>query len=132
MYEGCARAYLGELDGTNLLKLHRFSGKVSYLSYPDFDSVAHPPLLRTVKICLRNLQLDCYDYATVANPPILHRKETFVPEDYPEYEVFAALTRQEEESGLLSDTSRIGTRDGWEERLREAGVRIENHTLVWG
>lgn len=52
---------------------------------------------------------------------------------YPGYAMFAELTRQEEEEeerGLLKEASRIGTREGWEERLREAGVRIEGHGLV--
>jgi DNA phosphorothioation-associated putative methyltransferase len=130
IYEGCARAYLGEVEGANIVKLHRFSGKVSYLFYPTFDTEAHPALLRALKVSLRTLQLDCYDYASAANPPILHRKETFVPEDYPEYGTFAALTHEEEERGLLADTARIGTRDGWESRLREAGMRIEQHRVV--
>jgi DNA phosphorothioation-associated putative methyltransferase len=30
VYEGCARAYLGEVEGANLIKLHRHSGKVYY------------------------------------------------------------------------------------------------------
>lgn len=50
--------------------------------------------------------------------------------DYPGYEMFAELTRREEERGLLKDASRIGNREGWEERLREAGVWIEGHGLV--
>jgi DNA phosphorothioation-associated putative methyltransferase len=129
-YEGCTRAYLGEIEGANLVKLHRFSGKVSYLSYPDFDSVAHPVLTRSVKISLRTLQLDCYDYTTSSNPPILHRKEAFLPKDYPGYEQFSQLTLDEEKRGLLSDTSSIGTRAGWESRLREAGLGVVDHRLV--
>jgi DNA phosphorothioation-associated putative methyltransferase len=31
VFEGCARTYLGEIAGANLIKLHRQSGKVSYL-----------------------------------------------------------------------------------------------------
>jgi DNA phosphorothioation-associated putative methyltransferase len=38
IYEGCGRAYLGEVEGANVRKLHRFSGKLSYLIYPDFDT----------------------------------------------------------------------------------------------
>jgi DNA phosphorothioation-associated putative methyltransferase len=130
VYEGCARAYLGEMEGANIIKLHRFSGKVSYLFYPTFDTDAHPVLLRSLKLSLRTLQLDCYDYTTTPNPPILHRKEAFVPEDYPQYETFARLTRDEEEHGLLAETARIGTRQGWEERLHEAGVGLDGHRLV--
>ncbi len=130
VYEGCARAYLGEVDEANVIKLHRFSGKVSYLVYPGFDSEAHPVLARSLKLSLRTLELDCYDYTTSSNPPILHRKETFLAEDYPGYAMFAELTRREEERGLLKDAAGIGTRERWEERLREAGVRIEAHEVV--
>ena len=42
IYEGCARAYLGEIDEANVVKLHRFSGKVSYLACPDFDTAPIP------------------------------------------------------------------------------------------
>ena len=130
VYEGCARAYLGEMEGANIIKLHRFSRKVSYLFYPTFDTEAHPVLLRSLKLSLRTLQLDCYDYATATNPPILHRKETFLPEDYPGYGTFAELTRREEECGLLTNTATIGTRDGWEARLRENRMKIDGHGLV--
>ncbi len=32
VFEGCAKAYLGNVDDANVVKLHRFSGKVSYCS----------------------------------------------------------------------------------------------------
>jgi DNA phosphorothioation-associated putative methyltransferase len=83
VYEGCARAYLGTLDGANLIKLHRQSGKVSYLVYPDFETDPHPALLRSVKLSLRTREIDCFDYTASANPPVLHRKETFLPSDHP-------------------------------------------------
>ena len=54
VYEGCARAYLGEVEGANLIKLHRHSGKVSYLVYPDFEIDSHPALLRSIKLSLRS------------------------------------------------------------------------------
>ena len=37
VYEGCAREYIGDVDGANIIKFHRYKPKVSYLSYPDFD-----------------------------------------------------------------------------------------------
>ena len=83
-----------------------------------------------IRVGRQTLQLDCYDYSASSNPPVLHRKETFLAEDYPGYEMFAELTRREEERGLLKEASRIGNREGWEERLREAGVRIEGHAVV--
>jgi hypothetical protein len=32
VFEGCAQAYLGEIDGANLSKLHRYFSKASYLA----------------------------------------------------------------------------------------------------
>ncbi len=56
-------------------------------------------------------------YSNTENPFIVHRKETFVTPDYPHYQQFAALTRQEEALGLLDNPRAIGTRLAWEERL---------------
>jgi DNA phosphorothioation-associated putative methyltransferase len=130
VYEGCGQAYLGEVEGANVIKLHRFSGKISYLVYPEFDSDPHPALLRCVKLSLRTRQLECYDYAASDNPPILHRKEAFVTPDYPRYATFARLTEQEERLGLLEETATIGTRLGWEARLAERGLQMRGHRVV--
>ena len=121
VYEGCGRAFLGEVEGANLVKLHRFSGKISYLIYPDFEADPHPALLRCVKLSLRSRQLECYDYAESANPPVLHRKETFLHPEHPLYARFARLTEQEQRHGLLDDAATIGTREGWQARLARPG-----------
>ena len=124
------RAYLGEIDGANLIKLHRLSGKVSYLVYPDFETDPHPALLRSVKLSLRSREIDCLEYAASANPPILHRKETFVTSDHPLHAKFARLSEQEEKHGLLDDSATIGTREGWQARLSDAGFALRGHRLV--
>ena len=69
-----------------------------------------------------------YDFSRRENPPILHRKETFVPADYPNREKFERLTRQEEKRGLL-DRETIGTLRGWEELLDEEGFKVAGHVL---
>jgi DNA phosphorothioation-associated putative methyltransferase len=130
IYEGCGRAYLGEIEGANIIKLHRFSGKISYLAYPTFDIEPHPVLARSVKLSLRTRQLDCYDYTTSDNPPVLHRKEAFLHREHPLFEKFAKLSMQEQEHGLLDESATIGTRDGWRERLRTSGFTFHNDELV--
>ena len=122
VYEGCACAYLGEIEGANVIKLLRHFGKVSYLVYPGFETDPHPALLRSVKLSLRTREIDCLEYAASANPPDLHRKEAFLTEDHPLHARFARLSKQEEKYGLLDDTATIGTREGWQARLGEAGV----------
>jgi DNA phosphorothioation-associated putative methyltransferase len=130
IYEGCGRAYLGEVEGANVIKIHRRSGKLSYLVYPDFDTDPHPALLRWVRLNLRSRQIECYDYAECRNPPVLHRKETFLAPDDPLHARCARLTAQEEKHGLLEQPSGIGTRDGWARRLAERGFALEGHRLV--
>jgi DNA phosphorothioation-associated putative methyltransferase len=130
IYEGCGRAYLGEVEGANVIKIHRRSGKLSYLAYPDFEGDPHPALFRCVKLNLRTRQIECYDYAESANPPVLHRKESFLAPDHELREKFARLTAQEEKHGLLDDPSGIGTRAGWVRRLTERGFALKGHRLV--
>jgi hypothetical protein len=40
------------------------------------------------------------------------------------------VTSQEEGHGLLTDTATIGTRNGWEARLCDAGLTLKGHRLV--
>ncbi len=130
VYEGCGQAYLGEIEGANLVKIHRYSGKVSYLVYPDFEKDPHPALVRSVKLCMRTRHLECHDFGQGGNPPILHRKENFLHPDHPLYQRFARLTKQEEKAGLLEDSATIGTREGWQARLDEKGRALRGHRLV--
>jgi DNA phosphorothioation-associated putative methyltransferase len=130
VYEGCGRAYIGEIEGANLIKIHRFSGKVSYLVYPEFDFDPHPALLRSVKLCMRTRQIDCQEYGQASNPPVLHRKETFLGPDHQDRQKYSRLTALEEKAGLLEETATIGTRDGWNTKLREKGYTLRGHRLV--
>ena len=83
----------GEVERANVIKLHRPSGRVSHLVYPDFKADPHPALLRSIKLSLRTREFDCFDYARSTNPPILHRKETFLPTGHALVARFARLTR---------------------------------------
>ena len=130
VFEGCGRVLAGAVPGATLVKLNREEPKVSYLSYPDFDSDPHPVLRAAVTVNLPRLKLHYRDYADSQNPPILHRKELFVPDGYPRRETFARLTRQEERAEVLVDPAVIGTQKGWEARLAARGCSLRGHRLV--
>lgn len=78
---------------------------------------------------LPQLRVRYEDFSNSDNPPILHRKETFVPDDYPGREKFARLTRQEEPAGLL-DKPNIGRCEGWSQTLANARYKLSGHRLV--
>lgn len=131
VYEGCARWLVGDVDGANLVKLATDKPKVSYLEYPEFDTDPHPALRRTTFVRIGALSVDERDYAGSGNPPILHRKETFVADDYPLRSKFARLTLQEERFGLFdSDLRLIGNLRGWQQHLASHGVSLRGHRVV--
>jgi DNA phosphorothioation-associated putative methyltransferase len=84
VYEGCGRILTGTVEAVTIVKLHRFEPKVSYLVYPTFDREPHPALHMSVRADLRRLDIRIRDFRKWQNPPILHRKETFVAADYPD------------------------------------------------
>ncbi len=130
VYEGCARTLVGHVEGANILKMNRLKPKISYLAYPDFDRTAHPPLDRGVVVSLDNLRVKFFDHSNSTNRPILHRKEEFVPDDYPGRSRFERLTRSEEKRGLFDAPSVIGREDQWEEVLAASGVTIRGHRVL--
>ncbi|MBE9195297.1 DNA phosphorothioation-associated putative methyltransferase [Synechocystis sp. LEGE 06083] len=111
-----------------LIKFNLNEPKISYLDYPNFDLDAHPALQQSTQINLELNNCEVRHYGE--NPPILHRKETFVCADYPLYETFVALTQAEEKLGLLANSRQIGHRQQWEKRLQQFRVRIEDHKLI--
>ncbi|MEE3719902.1 DNA phosphorothioation-associated putative methyltransferase, partial [Tumidithrix elongata RA019] len=129
-YEAQARAFLPDLSTFTLIKFSYDRPKISFLLYPTFNNEPHPTLHTSIQVDLEIQEIQHRDYSTSINPPILHRKETFVTTDYPHYQTFAELTRQEEAIGLLRETRTIGTRNGWEQRLQEFNVKIEGHRVI--
>jgi DNA phosphorothioation-associated putative methyltransferase len=130
LYEGCASRNIGGTEDANIIKFHTDKPCISYLYYPDFDSIAHPALQWAMLIDLRDLSVKFRDYSEQENLPILHRKETFLSENHPLYPKFAKLTKAEEKAGLFKETKTIGNQQGWERRLAECGVSIAGHRLT--
>jgi DNA phosphorothioation-associated putative methyltransferase len=114
----------------NLLKIHTDKFAITFLSYPDFDSDPHPALAEATKINLNSGSILQTDYRQRANPPILHRKETFLPPDDPRIPAYSDLTKREEEAGLYRDPSRIGLRVQWLTLLKRLGLAYEGHSLI--
>ncbi|HIK08287.1 MAG TPA: DNA phosphorothioation-associated putative methyltransferase [Trichormus sp. M33_DOE_039] len=129
IYESCASRTIGRVDEATLIKYYIDQPQISYLFYPEFDADPHPALSASITIDLKTLYITHRDYSNRANPPVLHRKETFVTPSYPLYEQFAQLTKQEEELGLLKQKSEIGTREGWQKCLAAHGVEIRDHQV---
>ena len=116
-YEQKARKLIDKNQEITLVKFSLIEPKISYLVYPDFDRNPHPLLQQSTIVNLENSTTKTIDYRNSENPPILHRKETFVTKNYPLYNQFSHLTDTEEKLGLLDNSRYIGTKQGWEKLL---------------
>jgi DNA phosphorothioation-associated putative methyltransferase len=101
-YIACATVLVGDIGDFDLVRIHIRSGKVTLLQYEDFDTTPLPRLRQRVKVRLRELDLDLFDYGSAAHPsPLLYGKSRFINEEcvcYPEQVEFEA---QCERLGLL-------------------------------
>jgi DNA phosphorothioation-associated putative methyltransferase len=129
-YEKCARNIYPYLQESTLVKFNLKEPKISYLFYPDFDLQPHPSIHKSIIVNLLPKKVNIRVYSSYDNPPILHRKETFVTPDYPLWEKFAHLTKVEEELGLLDNAHFIGTQNEWHKLLQAHGLDFEDHFLI--
>ncbi len=130
LYEGCASRTIGRMEEVTLIKFHIRKPKISYLFYPDFDTEPHPLLHTSMQIDLQDLHVSYWEHDP-ENPPVLHRKETLVTTDYPFYEKFARLSRQEQDWGLLDEPNNIRYLQGWLKYLENHCATFKGHFLVW-
>ncbi|MCU0537531.1 MAG: DNA phosphorothioation-associated putative methyltransferase, partial [Hydrococcus sp. Prado102] len=131
LYEGCASRTFGDLEEANLIQFYCDRPKISYLFYSDFDENPHPSLHSSMTIDLGDLKVRYRDFSNDENPPILHEKESLVTPDYPFYEKFAKLTRQEKDWGLLEDFNAINRLQGWLQLLEDRCVFLKGDRLCW-
>ncbi|GBO55075.1 hypothetical protein APA_3125 [Pseudanabaena sp. lw0831] len=131
LYEGCVSRTIGRMDGATLVKFHLHNPKISYLFYPDFDIDPHPKLQTSMQIDLRDLQVRYHDRRSSTNPPILHRKESYLMPSYPQYEKFAKLTQQEESWALIDNITETCHMQDWQQILDQNYVELQGHRVIW-
>ena len=129
-YESRARKLVDNLDSATIIKFGMDRPKISYLYYPDFDRDPHPQLHQSIVVDLTTEQVSVRQYHNSHNPPILHRKETFISPDYPGYDSFAELTQEEEALGLLDNSRYIGTLQEWTRLLLQQGIHLIDHRVA--
>lgn len=109
----------------NILKLYKRDFKIAFLSYPDFESYSYPALKHSYTIDLSKLSVRKASYEKSDNPPILHRKETFVSEDFSLTPLFKEITAEGEKIGLYENTRNIGFRKNWERQISNKGYYLD-------
>lgn len=114
----------------NLVRLDDAGPCIALLNYPDFADNPFPALRESWLVDLTAGTLSYRTYADSLNPPILHRKELFLPPEHPRRAEYSALTAACESVGLFDDPRRIGYRRQWLALICERGYRLDGHALL--
>jgi len=119
-----------EDNNYNVIKVNLDSQQVSFLKYQDFFEQPFPELASSHTVSLSQETVNSRDYSQHNNPPILHRKELLLPPDHQDIPKYRALTEQLEDAGLFRESKKIGFKKQWEQRLKNAGYKVENYQLL--
>jgi len=80
-YVGCATALFGDVSQADVIKLHKASGKATFLAYDDFEGRQLPELRQRIKVNLRTRWVQVFDHS--ADGQLLFFKERFLSPDHP-------------------------------------------------
>ena len=111
-------------DEWNVVKLFKRDFKFSLLNYPDFLEDSYPALNSSITVDLTRVIVRENDYSKSDNPPILHRKETFILKEHPLYNEFSEITCEGEEAGLYENSKKIGFKKTWEKLIKNNGYQL--------
>ena len=130
LYEYCGFVAGGRPADWNILKLDHRGRRVSWSSYPEFDTKPHPTLDWTYGVDMSKLEGSFQSFRERSNRPLLHRKEEFLAPDDPDVPKYRRLTAAEVRAGLYQNPTLIGLEEGWAAELERCGVTLRGHRLI--
>lgn len=114
----------------NIIKFAQAENSVSLLHYPRFFDDPFPALSRSWSVDLVTKTVKRRSYAESLNPPILHRKELFLPPDHSRIPEYRALTESAEQLGLFENSRTIGFQQTWNTLIKNCGYTLSGHQLI--
>jgi len=110
----------------NIIKFYKRDYKLTFLSYPTFDTASYPALNTSFTVDLQKLSVREASYTQSDNPPILHRKETFVDASYSLFTLFSDITHEGEAIGLYKNVRTIGFQKNWLRLIAQKGYYLND------
>ena len=130
-YINCGLLLWNNISSIQLIKIHIGSGKLTLLKYEDFDQHAIPVLVKRVKVNIRKLDYDVFDYqAPQYLPTALLFKSRYMHEDMDRYAEQIAFDEQLECTGILDQLTAHPTREILEVAMEERRMEISGLQLV--
>jgi DNA phosphorothioation-associated putative methyltransferase len=78
----CAELLYGDLHEADIVRIHKFTGKVTFLAFTDFESAMLPTLAMRTRVNLRAVRVDVFDHT--GDGQLLYFKERFLDADDPQ------------------------------------------------
>jgi DNA phosphorothioation-associated putative methyltransferase len=129
VYCGCAEAYCGDLGRVDLIKIHRSSGKTTFLVYDDIEHQSLPELRLRIKVNLRSGFVQVFDHT--ADHQVLCFKERFFGREHPHYDEWVEFGKKLRAAGV-AESGFIGPSRGELDALlaRAAGAAAKDEQEV--
>jgi DNA phosphorothioation-associated putative methyltransferase len=83
IYIGVGEMLYGDAHIADIIKIHKRSGKVTFLIYDKFEKSPLPELIQRVKVNLRSQRVDVFEQEKKTWQQLLYFKERFVAKDHP-------------------------------------------------
>ena len=128
IFVGCAVQLVGDLAKIDLIKIHITSGKVSFMTYEEFNTSPLPRLIERIKVKMRDQDVDFFDYVEPYTPPLLYWKSKYIDESFEDYKKQLNFEKKLIETGILDANKEFGLmRSELDTQLREMGLEIRGY-----
>jgi DNA phosphorothioation-associated putative methyltransferase len=120
LFVGCATQLYGDIGEADIIKLHRRSGKITFLTYDDFFGKRLPELKLRIKVDLRNLFVSVFDHS--GQGQLLFYKERYLPPEHEEQDELNSYAKKLEKIGIEGRFGFGPNRQQFLELLDELGL----------
>ena len=130
-YISCGLLLWNNISSVQLIKIHIGSGKLTLLKYDDFDDHPIPLLVKRVKVNIRHLDYDVFDYQEPQYPPSpLLYKSRYMHEDMHGFAEQVEFDEKLEATGVVDQLEPPFTRELIERSLEIKRLEIHGICLA--
>lgn len=119
-YLGCATALFGDASQADVIKLHKASGKATFLLYDDFEGKPLPELRQRIKVNLRTRWVQVFDHS--AEGQLLYFKERFVGPNHAGRSGMERFSAKLRKLGVVETLHVLPSKQMLEEMMHRAGL----------
>jgi hypothetical protein len=102
------------------VKIHKASGKVTFLVYDDFEGKPLPELQHRIKVNLKTRWVQAFDHR--GSGQLLYFKERFLAPDHPEIEEMTTVSTKLRKLGVTEEVGFGPTRNEFDALLARHGL----------